>query len=70
MGGLLMVGGIPIAWSPDVEQPDPWRDESKQPHCGTCGHFAAKRRDPEGNFIEWYLRCVSYDYYEGGWEHD
>lgn len=47
---------------------DIYHDESKQPRCGTCGHFL-KKLVCEGQFIEWYCPDVVSASPEGGEEH-
>lgn len=47
-----------------------WFDHVVQPRCKACGRFAFKMRDRHGRFVRWALRCVSYDAYIGGWEHE
>jgi len=45
---------------------DPWCDPSRQPRCNLCGRFAYWDKDAQ----RWMLRCVGYDPYSGGWEHE
>lgn len=50
----------------DITLPPDWQlGHYRQPNCPTCGRFAYRR--PDGS---WSFRCVTWDSYMGGWEHE
>lgn len=49
-----------------MTEPVDWCDRAVQPRCNVCGRFAYWDSDR----LEWRLRCVYWDDYTGGYEHD